>query len=144
MAVNNPSSGWSLRFVPAGLQYFLTVFVVGFVLGTIRTLLLEPRIGSRSAELLEAPFMLAAIVFAARGAVRRNRLCRSLELIGTGLLAFACLLAMEFSVVLWLRGITFNEYVHSRDPIAGGVYIVLLAAFGLMPLHFGRAFYEEQ
>lgn len=88
--------------------------------------------------------MLAAIVVAARWAVTRNRLSKSFELIATGLLAFALLLAVEFSVVLWIRGMTFNEYVESRDPIAGAVYILLLAAYGLMPLHLGRAFYDEE
>lgn len=130
------------RFITAGLQYFLAVFAIGFVLGIIRTTLLEPKLGTRMSELLEAPIMLVAIVFAARWAVRRNRLSRSMELIGTGFLAFGLLLVMEFSAVLWLRGMTFSEYVQSRDPVAGGVYILLLAVFGLMPLHCGRASYK--
>lgn len=130
------------RFLAAGVQYFVAVFAFGFVMGTIRVLLLEPRIGERYAELLEAPFMFAIIVYAARWAVRRNQLSRSFELIATGATAFSLLLATEFTAILWLRGITFAQYVESRDPVSGAVYILMLALFGLMPLHCGRAYYE--
>ncbi|MFK7818324.1 MAG: hypothetical protein AB8G99_06380 [Planctomycetaceae bacterium] len=130
------------RSIPAGIQYFAVVFAIGFVLGTIRTIWLEPSFGTRTAELLEAPMMLVAIICGARWAVRRNRLSQSMELIATGAIAFTLLLVTEFTAILWLREMTFAEYVESRDPIAGGVYIVLLAAFGLMPLHCGRASYE--
>lgn len=138
----SPTTKSGLRFLLAGLQYFLIVFAFGFAMGTIRTLFLEPRIGVRNAELFEAPFMLAIIVFAARWAVAKNRLSRSFELIGTGLVAFALLIATEFSAMLWLRGLSFAEYVETRDPISGAVYILLLTLFGLMPLHCGRADYE--
>lgn len=131
-----------LRFIAASLQYFLVVFAFGFVMGTIRVLLLEPEIGARYAGLLETPFMIAIIVYAARWAVRRNRLSRSFELIATGATAFSLLLATEFTVVLWLRGVTLAEYVESRDPITGAIYILMLVLCGLMPLHCGRAYYE--
>ncbi|MFN8910213.1 MAG: hypothetical protein ACK5YW_13120, partial [Betaproteobacteria bacterium] len=48
--------------------YFAAVFGTGFVLGPLRVLWLEPRLGVRAAELLEAPFMLSAIVLAGRWA----------------------------------------------------------------------------
>ncbi len=130
------------RCVLAGFQYFAVVFSIGFLLGVIRGIWLEPRLGTRAAELLEAPLMLVAMVFAAKWVVRRNQLSRSMELIATGAIAFMLVLSIEFTVVLWLRGITFAEYVQSRDPVAGGVYILLLAAFGLMPLHCGRIQYK--
>jgi hypothetical protein len=43
----------------AGLIYFAIVFGAGFVLGTIRTLWVVPRLGTRMAELMETPIMLA-------------------------------------------------------------------------------------
>ena len=49
-----------MQVVKAGVLYFALVFGVGFVLGTIRTLLVVPRVGTRKAELMEMPIMLAA------------------------------------------------------------------------------------
>ena len=56
-----------------GVLYFAVVFGTGFVLGPIRMLWLVPRVGARTAELLEAPVMLVAIVLLARWVVRRCR-----------------------------------------------------------------------
>src|SRR5579883_2596395 len=60
-----------MRTLEAGLLYFALVFGTGFVLGTVRTLWIVPRLGDRTAELLEAPVMLAVIVAAARWTVFR-------------------------------------------------------------------------
>jgi len=38
---------------------FALVFGMGFVLGTIRTLLVVPRVGARTAEQMETPIMLS-------------------------------------------------------------------------------------
>jgi type IV secretory pathway TrbD component len=48
------------------------------------------------------------------------------------------LLVAEFTLVLWLRGLTISEYFASRDPVAGTVYILMLAVFALMPLLVAR------
>jgi hypothetical protein len=47
------------RVLKAGGLYFALVFAAGFALGPIRLLWLVPRFGARSAELMEAPVMLA-------------------------------------------------------------------------------------
>ncbi len=44
-----------------GLAYFAVIFGLGFLLGTVRTLLLEPRIGALPAVALELPVMLGAM-----------------------------------------------------------------------------------
>ena len=54
------SHGQPLWAVEAGCLYALTVFVVGFVLGAIRLLLLVPRLGETVAVSFEMQFMLAA------------------------------------------------------------------------------------
>jgi hypothetical protein len=51
-----------------------------------------------------------------------------------GLIGFALLLIAEFAVVLWLRGLTLNEYFAGRDPVSGTVYYVMLIVFAMMPL----------
>jgi hypothetical protein len=65
---------WSaMHALKAGAAYFALVFGTGFALGTIRTLWIVPRLGIRTAELLEAPFMLVAI---SRGRGRSVHTCR--------------------------------------------------------------------
>jgi len=55
--------------VNAGALYFALVFGAGFVLGTVRTLWVVPRLGTRTAELMEMPIMLAVTILAARWTV---------------------------------------------------------------------------
>jgi hypothetical protein len=40
--------------------------------------------------------------------------------------------------VLWLRGLTIDQYFAGRDPVAGAVYVVMLAVFAVMPLLVAR------
>ena len=51
--------------------YFGFVFGAGFVLGTIRVLVVIPHFGETTAELIEMPLMLIAIVVAAGWINRR-------------------------------------------------------------------------
>ena len=128
-----------MRILKAGALYFLLVFGTGFVLGTIRTLWIVPRLGTRMAELMEAPFMLAVTILAARWIVHRlavpslpsNRL-------GVGLVALGLMLVAEFGFVLWLRGLSIKEYLATRDPVSGTVYYVMLGVFAIMPLLVAR------
>ena len=46
--------------IKAGVAYAVTVFAIGFLLGTARVLLLAPRVGSTVAVLVETPVILAA------------------------------------------------------------------------------------
>jgi len=54
-----------MQVVKAGVVYFALVFAVGFVLGAIRTLWAVPRVGTRTAELMEMPIMFAVTILAA-------------------------------------------------------------------------------
>ena len=124
-----------MQIVRSGLLYFALVFGAGFVLGTIRTLWVVPRFGERNAELMEAPLMLAVTFLAARW-MERHSLLPSAQAarLGVGLVALALLLAAEFAVVLRLRGLSIAEYVATRDPVAGAVYLLSLGFFALAPL----------
>jgi hypothetical protein len=50
-----------------------------------------------------------------------------------GGVALAMVLALDFTVVLWLRGLSFRQYVEAFDPVAGTAYFVMLGLFALMP-----------
>ena len=122
------------RVLRAGVTYFILVFAAGFALGVVRVGWAVERFGERSAELAEAPLMMLVVVLAARWVVRRFGLPRVVvPRLGTGFLALALLLTCELTVVLALRGLTFEQYLQSRDPLAGTVYLLSLLLFALMP-----------
>lgn len=122
------------RTAVAGLVYFVLVFGAGFVLGPIRVLWLVPRLGERAAELLEAPVMLAVIVVSAIFVTRRFGVASSAARLVIGMMALALVLLLELTVVLELRGLTLQQYVASRDPVAGAVYCALLVVLAMAPL----------
>ncbi|HKM83130.1 MAG TPA: hypothetical protein VJY15_19495 [Candidatus Acidoferrum sp.] len=118
----------------AGVLYFALVFAVGFVLGTIRTRWIVPRFGTRMAELMEMPIMLAVTIVAARWTVVRLSVpmmwSARLEM---GCMALVLMLIAEFGFVLWIRGLSIKEYFATRDPVSGAAYYLLLLVFAIMP-----------
>ena len=120
-----------LTILKAAAAYFALVFGTGFVLGPIRILFLVPRFGVRVAELMEAPIMLMAILLAAKWLVRKFQLTAHTLLVG--FFALFLMIAFEFTLVLWLRGLTLSEYFRERDPVAGVVYYLMLLVFAAMP-----------
>ena len=118
-------------------SYFGLVFGVCFLLGIVRVLGVEPQIGERWAELAEAPFMLVAIFYSARFVVGRFPASHPGSYIASGAVALLFLIIVEFSVVLGIRGLSISEYFAERDPIAGGVYVLMLAVFAAMPWFMG-------
>ncbi|MBV6432977.1 MAG: hypothetical protein IANPNBLG_03133 [Bryobacteraceae bacterium] len=123
----------------AAAFYFILVFAAGFALAPVRILVMVPRAGERWAELMEMPLMLGAILLAARYTVRRFRLpTAGYTRLAVGLLALVFMLLAEFAVVLRIRGLDLAEYAASRDPVSGGVYLLMLGVFALMPVLAGR------
>jgi hypothetical protein len=127
----------AIRVLKVAALYFAGVFAAGFLLGVIRTVWVAPVLGVRVAELIEAPIMLLVVVFAARRIVRRHiELSQWRQWLAVGLVALGFLLFVEFTAVLWLRGLSLSEYFANRDPVSGAVYVLLLGAFAAMPLCF--------
>ncbi len=116
----------------AALAYFALVFGAGFLLGPIRILFIVPRFGVLVAELMEYPLMLVVIVAAARWLVRKFQIGEHTLLVG--LLALGLMMAFEFTLVLWLRGLTLTEYLSERDPLSSYIFYLMLVVFALMPL----------
>jgi hypothetical protein len=88
---------------------------------------------------MEMPIMFAVIVLAAQWTCRRLSVppvpTRRLMM---GLAALVFLLVPELTVVLWFRGVTLSDYVSYRDPVAGTVYLLMLAVYAVMPLLVAR------
>lgn len=117
----------------AGL-YFALVFGAGFVLGTIRVLWLVPAVGTRTAELLEMPIMLVIIILTAWWVVRHVEVPpTTASRLGMGGMALTLVLALDFTVVLRIRGLSFSQYIEAFDPVAGTAYFVMLGVFAVMP-----------
>jgi hypothetical protein len=127
------------RALAAAALYFAIVFAVGFILGPVRVLLLEPMVGNTFAVVIEAPFLLAAIVWAARYVSRRMEL----SLMQSHLLIMGCgaavlVLLADFAIGLPLRGITIADQLNYLSAPAGRLYLVLVAIFALAPVVIAR------
>ena len=123
----------------AAVAYFALVLGTGFVLGTIRVPFLVPRLGERYAELLEMPIMFVVVVLAARYVVRRFRLPPSLSvrlLVGFAALLMSVLAELLLAAVL--QKLSVGQYLASRDPVSGSVYLFVLLLFALMPCILAR------
>ena len=128
-----------MSILKAGALYFALVFGAGFVLGTVRTLWVVPRFGTRMAELMETPIMLVVTMVAARWIVRRLAVPSvPSSRLGMGFVALGLMLVAEFGFVLWLRGLSIRDYLATRDPVSGTVYYVMLGVFAIMPLLAAR------
>jgi hypothetical protein len=55
-----------------------------------------------------------------------------------GCIALFLLLIAEFTLVLWLQGLSVDEYFASRDPVSGTAYYAGLGFFAVMPFLVAR------
>ncbi len=113
----------ALRILKPALLYFGIVFGVGFILGPIRVLLVVPRVGTRTAELLEAPIMLTAILIVGRWIGRSW--CwgfTPFSKLVVGLITALLVLTADIVVGVGLREMTLVQVFTDRDPVAGSVY----------------------
>lgn len=129
------TGGEFMRVIAAAVLYFAIVFGAGFMLGPVRVFWLEPRLGETLAVLCEAPFILLAIVLAARWVPKELGLKKDLlhlTLTGAGALILQQL--ADFATGIFLRGMTATQLLaHFASP-AGLIYAALLILFLAMPV----------
>ena len=58
--------------------------------------------------------------------------------LATGILALGLMLAAELLLAAIVQGRSLVEYVASRDPVSGSVYLAMLGLFALMPMILAR------
>jgi len=124
-----------MRIAAAAVLYFAVVFGVGFLLGPIRVLWLEPKLGPTIAALCEAPFLLIAMAVAARRVpefVRPRQGWAPLALMGGGALVLQQL--ADLVVGMSLRGLAPSEQLGHFSTAPGLIYAGLLVAFAGMPI----------
>lgn len=119
----------------AGAVYFAIVFAVGFVLGTIRVLVVIPRFGETNAVLIELPVMLALSWIACGSLVRRFGVpphfgARAVM----GGVAFALLMIAEAGVSVFGFGRTFAEHLAGYQTAGAQLGLAAQVGFALFPL----------
>jgi len=121
------------------IAYFALVFGTGFMLGIIRVLWIVPKIGVRTAELIEMLPMFVAILLSARWI---NQHFADADNISTklkiGFLALSFLLGAEIALGVGLQGASIAEVLLNHDPVSGTVYYAMLVLFALMPWLLAR------
>ncbi len=120
--------------IQAAISYFAIVFVAGFVLGTIRTLIIAPQTGELTAVAMELPLMIAISWWACGVVVHRLKPASEVpSRLAMGLIALALLLVAEVAVSLGL-GLTLRQHValYATTPVQLGLFGQLL--FVLFPL----------
>lgn len=123
-----------LRVAAAGALYFVSVFVVAFALGTVRTLVLEPALGELWAVACEAPLLAFAMFAAAKWVAPRAKPPRQpIALLGVGLIGLVFQQMAEVLLVL-AAGETIASHLAYLGTTAGRIYLALLGLFLLMPL----------
>lgn len=128
-----------MQILKAAALYFLLVFGAGFVLGTVRVLVVVPQLGEQAAELLETPLMLVITVIAARWIVHHRLDSHRLpSALSVGCLALGIMLFAELAVGIWLRGMSVTEVFLDRDPVSGAAYYAALLLFAVMPAIINR------
>jgi hypothetical protein len=128
-----------MQIAASAALYFVIVFGAGLLLGPMRVLWLEPRVGPFVAVLCEAPFVLAVVVAAARWVPRVLKLPPDpapLLLAGVGALTLQQLADLVIGRVL--RGISPADQLARFTRPEGQIYALLLFAFAIMPLLLNR------
>jgi hypothetical protein len=122
------------RAFKAGAVYFLLLYVIGFLLGATRELLLAPRFGVVVASALEALPMLAAIFhFAPLIARRFGILPKSGGRMLMGFFGLVLLIGAEIAMTRAMRGLSPEQWLAHFARVEGVIYAALLAAFAAMP-----------
>lgn len=113
----------------SGAIYGLFAFMLGFVLGTARVILLVPTIGPALAVLIELPLMLAACWWWSGRIARPPHMARRSDGVPLGLAGLAVLLTGEFLAGLLLMGMTPAGWLNAfnQAPAALGLAAQLIA-----------------
>jgi hypothetical protein len=124
-----------IRAAVAGIAYFGTVFVAGFVLGMLRVLVLVPQIGESVAVGLELPVMLAISWIACRWLIFMLEIPPAFgERAVMGAIAFAVLMLAEFGLSMLALGRTvFDHLAHYRE-VPGALGLAGQIAFAAFPV----------
>jgi hypothetical protein len=119
--------------VPAGVGLFGLVFAAGFVLGTLRELVLRPAIGPDVARLLELPVMITLSWLSARWILRRAGKRSARWQFEVGLIAFLLLMAAEMALAILILGRGLSAFITDLFTLTGMLSFLAQALLIVMP-----------
>jgi len=121
--------------IKAGLAYFGAVFVVGFMLGAVRVLLLVPRLGETVSVLLEVPVILAVSWRVSGWTTREFRVSSAVpRRLLMGVVAFALLMLAEMGVSVFAFGRSIEDHFAAYRSSLGVIGLIAQIAFAFIPL----------
>jgi hypothetical protein len=124
--------------IKAGATYFVVVFLVAFMLGIIRVLVLAPRLGEVVSVSTEAPLILAVSWFASRWATAKFSLTNEVSSrLAMGAVAFALLMIVELAVSTLAFGKPIEDYFTAFWSPQGAIGLGTQLIFALVPLMQG-------
>jgi hypothetical protein len=122
------------RATEAGAVYAVIVFLIGFILGTIRILLLAPRLGDTTAVIVEAPIILTTSWFICRWCVNRLDVRRTVTARSwMGLVAFLVLMLAEAGLgAVFGRSLADQRAAYKSPP--GAIGLAAQVIFAMLPV----------
>jgi len=120
--------------IRAGVIYALIVFLIGFIFGTVRVLLLIPQVGETVAVSLETPLMLAASWFVCRWCVDLLDVPRRVGARAVmGVVAFTVLMLAILGLSALVFGRSEAEFAASYASVSGAIGLVAQIIFAIFP-----------
>ena len=119
----------------AGVAYAVTVFAIGFLLGTARVLLLAPHVGPTIAVSVEAPIVLTASWYVSSICMKRLKVSAEIRTrIFVGAVAFVTLTILEIALSISLFHRSIAEYLADLRSLAGMIGLAAQVCFASFPL----------
>jgi hypothetical protein len=119
----------------AACLYVLLTYAAGFALGTLRVMIIEPRVGAVYAVVIEAPFILMAMWFSSRRALKKVQPSQRISsYLAVGGMAFVFLHLLEVLGGMFLRGQSITAYFTHYTTPEGLMFFALASVFALMPV----------
>ena len=118
----------------AGIAYTVGVFAFAFAVGTIRVMLVAPRLGTLLAVVLEAPIVLAVSWRISLWCTRRFSVSRdSRARILMGAVAFSVLMLLELGFSVLAFGETLDQYFAKYASTPGVIGLAMQVCFATLP-----------
>ena len=121
--------------IPAGVIYALIVFLIGFIFGAVRTLLLIPHLGETLSVSVEAPFMLAASWFVCRWCVERLHVSRRAGArTAMGVVEFFVLMLAELGLSVLAFDRSVAQFSAAYGTLPGMIGLAAQIVFAAFPI----------